>query len=151
MYTTTEQLTQLADIQMAMDSTPTAYLEMIHANLILGELKTSLYRPARESYSKQFFQCNPIRAGQHIRDKIFNLIRIQYVTGNDKTMSRTWQPITALFTIKLRPFHFPYYRAFFAFLNIKFLPPLLLKFTGVNKQILNFRRRLFPISISGTG
>ncbi len=141
MYARTKQLRQLADIQMAMNSTPAANLKMIHADLIFGQFKTSLYRPAGKSCSKQLFQSDIIRARQHVRDKIFDLFRIQNIAGNNKAMGRARQRIFTLLTIKFRPLNFPDYRAFLAFLNVKLLPFLLLKFAGVHQQILNFRRR----------
>jgi len=141
MHTATKQLTQLADIQMTMYSTPTAHLEMIHTNLIFAKLKTSLYRPTRESGSKQFFQRNIIGTWHHIRDKILNLIRIQNITSDDKTMSRTRQTIGTLFTIKFRPLNFPDYRAFFAIFNMKLSPLLFLKCTRIYKKIRNFACR----------
>jgi len=140
MYTRTEQLTQLADIQMPMNPLPTAGLEMIHAHLIFGQFQTSFYRPAGKGYSQQFFHSDTIAVRQHVGDKIFNLLRVQNITGYNKAMSRTRQRILALLSIKLREFHLPDQRAFFAFFDIKLLPSLLLKFAGINQQILNFRR-----------
>ena len=141
MYTRTEQLTQLADIQMAMNPTPTADLEMIHAHLIFGQFETSFYGPTGKRNSEQLFQSNIIRARKHVRDKVFDLLRLQYIAGYNKAMSRTRQRILALLAIKLREFHFPDQRTFFALFNVKLLPSLLLKFAGINKQILHFTGR----------
>ena len=122
---------------MAMNATPTAYLKMVHTDLVFGQFEASLYRPAGKGRSKQFFQSDIIRARQHVRDKILNLIRVQNIAGHNKAMSRTRQRILALFAIKLRPFHFPDHRTFFAFFNIKLFPSLLLKFARKTKQVLN--------------
>ena len=130
MYTRTEQLTQLADIQMAMNPTPAADLEMIQAHLIFGQFETSFYRPTGKRNSEQLFQSNIIRARKHVRDKIFDLLRLQYIAGYNKAMSRARQRILALFAIKLREFYFPDQRTLFAFFNVKLLPSLLLKFAG---------------------
>jgi len=145
MYTRTKQSRQLADIQMAMDPTPAAHLKMVHADLIFGQFETSFYRPTGKGCSKQFFQSDTIGTRQHVRDKIFDLFRIQNIAGNNKAMSRTRQRILALFTIKFRPLHFPDHRAFFTFLNIKFLPSLLLKLARINKQILHFTSPAEPL------
>ena len=141
MYTRTEQLAQLADIQMAMNPRPTADLEMIHAHLIFGQFETSFYRPTGKGNSEQLFQSNIIRARKHVRDKIFDLLRLQYIAGYNKAMSRARQRILALFAIKPREFHFPDQRTLFALFNVKLLPSLLLKFAGINQQILNFTGR----------
>ena len=48
MHAGTEQMAQLRDVQVTMDGTPTADLEVIHAQFVLGLLKATLDRPARE-------------------------------------------------------------------------------------------------------
>jgi hypothetical protein len=50
MNTGTEQQTQLADIQMSMNPTPAARLEMVHTQFLFGQLETLFDGPPGKSY-----------------------------------------------------------------------------------------------------
>jgi len=76
MHTGTKQVTQLADIKVAMDRCPAANLKMIHTKFAFAYLKAALNRHTRKCYPQQLLQRDAIRSRYHIRDKIFDLFGV---------------------------------------------------------------------------
>ena len=74
MNTRTKQITQLADIEMAMDRRPIAYLKMIHSQFPFADLKAALDRKPGKRHPQQLFQGYAIGFRQQIRDKIFDIV-----------------------------------------------------------------------------
>src|SRR4030042_536535 len=144
MQTGTKQVTQLADIKVAMNPHPVTNLKMIHPKLTLTHLEASLNRGTGKPYPQQLFQRNTVRARHHIRDKVFHFLRIKHITGDNKVMYRPRQTIVALFAVEAGMFDFPYNRPILSVLDMKLFPFLLLKYAGINQQIPQFacRQRL---------
>ncbi len=117
---------------MSMNPTPAARLKMVHPEVPLGQFKTSFDRPARERYPQHPFQRNPGSHG-HIGHKIFDLVMVKYVAGDDQSMARAGQTGGAMFAVKRRVFNLPNNRAFFAVFDLESLPFLLLKLTRINQ------------------
>ncbi len=74
MHARTKQITQLADIEVAMDSGPTADLKMIHSQFSFADLKAAFDGEPRKSDPQQFFQRDTVGVRQLIRHKIFDFL-----------------------------------------------------------------------------
>lgn len=138
--TSAEQQAQLADIQMPMNPTPAARLKVIHAEIPLGQFKTSFDRPTRERHPQHPFQRDPGTHG-HVGDEVFDFVMVEYVAGDDQSMARTGQAGRAMLAVKRRVFDLPNDRTFLAVFDLESLPLLLLKLTRINQQVLHFTGR----------
>jgi hypothetical protein len=120
MNSRTKQITQLADIEVAMDRRPTANLKMIHPQFSFTDLKTAFYREPGKGRPQQLFQCDAVRSRHLIRHKILDLLGIEDVAGNDQIMGRSRQAVIALSAIKSGVLDLPYDGTFFTILNPTF-------------------------------
>src|SRR5208283_5358804 len=75
MNTGTEQLAQLTDVQVAVNPSPRASLEVVHAQLSLGHLETPLNRPAGERDPQHPLQARAAGADHEIRQEVFHFFR----------------------------------------------------------------------------
>ncbi len=63
-HSRTEQVAELADVQMPVNRAPTAHLEMIHAQLVLRLPEAMLDREPRERHVQQPLELLDVRAGR---------------------------------------------------------------------------------------
>jgi len=130
LHTGTEQLAQLRDVEVAVDSLPAAHLKVVHAQLALGNLETAFNGPARERYPQQPFARDGLPIDHRAGKKVFDLVGMKNIARDDQGVGPPRQAFRSLLAIEGIVLDFPNNGTYFAMFDAKLLPRLLAKDRG---------------------
>lgn len=135
-----EQLAQLADVQVPVNPSPRANLEVVHPQFGLGHLETPLDRPAGEGDPQQALQTHASGADHQVRQEILHFLRIQDVPRHDQRMRGTGKPALTVLPPESAVLDFPDHRPLLAVLDPKPLPLPLGKDRRKRSQVVHGAR-----------
>jgi hypothetical protein len=100
MHTGTEQLADLREVQVPVDSTPASHLEVVHAQLALGNLKTAFDGPTAERHPQQPFERDRLAIDLQVGQEVLDLTGLENVASDDQGMSRPRQTVGTVLAIE---------------------------------------------------
>lgn len=139
MLTRAEQMAQLRDVQVPVDRSPTADLEVIHAEFVLRPFEALLDRPSSEGHPHHPLQRDVARVHEPIGDEVLDLVEIDHIASHDQGVSGAGKS-SLVRDITWRVFDFPDDGALLAVLDAEPLPLLPAKGLRVREQVAHLAR-----------
>ena len=85
----TKQVAELGDVEVSVDRPPAANLEVVHAQFLLGLLKTALDRPTGKAHPQEPFQRHAEFPWELVGHEVIDLVSVQRVAGRDQVRSQS--------------------------------------------------------------
>src|SRR3990172_2199944 len=110
-------MTELGEVQVTVDGSPAADLEVVHAQFVLGLLETSFDRPTGEPHPQQRLDGHAARTRTTVGDEVLDFFSVQHVAGHDQATRGTGQTVGA-FPVERRELDLPYHRSVLPLLDV---------------------------------